>query len=462
MFTPTFAEYIHKAYGWRNVRPSVDVIMHGETVVHANVASSLWALALCEENTSHKKVMLVHTWIDVLTRAITQWNARNASRLIPIDGIAGDKLLAYIYGKAHFVHTTKLQEFVLDMYLQYFHHRHAADVHAMWRYGCQGLSVDDTFKTNIGRIATCVEGKLSYKPTHGAIMTVCSLATGMLVAAIPLRDTQSASKRVVLERILEHQCFDGAGEEGCKTTLFATDNPKADCSTFQQVAQSVHGNTAAVQMDVWHAVQRIMRHMHPDRRASWYAELDRDCKAVFYTSCYHCSSPTSNAGNWVHFPHMWQEYRAQHLRLSLRAFAFKWHDKLHAKARSAIDGLLRISTNLVAFAPYRGQLLRYGTTANEWSHLSLKRRFVRANYLRADHFRVWLCIQTLSINMQHKKFALSRLTSNHPLVALLNGAFLKVPIDFANCPAVPWILKKSFRKQYTFEDACHDDDVPMF
>jgi hypothetical protein len=112
--------------------------------------------------------------------------------------------------------------------------------------------------------------------------------------------------------------------------------------------------------------------------------------------------------------------------------------------------------HLVAFAPYRGRLLRYGTTANEWSHLSLRRRFLRANYLRQDHFRVWLRILVLSINMQHKQFAMSIMAASNPVVALLKEAFVDAPLNFAGCTTVPWILKQCFHKHH---DVRGDADV---
>jgi hypothetical protein len=279
----------------------------------------------------------------------------------------------------------------------------------------------------------------------------------MLVVAVPMRDTRSSTKGIVLEAILQQQCEDSMGEIGVKTMLFATDNPKADASTFVHASLAVHNVVAAVQMDVWHAMQRIMRHMHHDKHAAWYADLDKDCKEVFYTYCYVWNRTATEA---MRYPSMHQEHREHHVRVALRSFAFKWQDKLHGKAKVAIEGLLRISSNLVAFAPYRGRLLRYGTTANEWSHLSLKSRFLRANYVRADHFRVWL--GTLGINMQHKTFALTRLPDAHPLRTLLHQVYMSNAIDFASCTRVPWILQRTFPKSYGMQDLESDERLPLF
>jgi hypothetical protein len=281
----------------------------------------------------------------------------------------------------------------------------------------------------------------------------------MLVLAVPMRDTRSSTKGIVLEAILREQHEDAMGESGVKTSLFATDNPKADAAAFVNASVSVHNVAASVQMDVWHAMQRIMRHMKHDKHASWYCELEKDCKDVFYTYCYVWNRTSTES---IRYPCMHQEHREHHVRVALRTFAFKWQHRLHEKSKVAIEGLLRISAHLVAFAPYRGTLLRYGTTANEWSHLSLKSRFVRANYVRADHFRVWLSIQTLSINMHHKTFALTRLPESHPLRTLLQQVYRNNAIDFASCTSVPWILQQTFPKTYGMPDLERDELLPLF
>lgn len=339
-----------------------------------------------------------------------------------------------------FTDRRNVQHIISDYFFTFLKSTFEADLKVLREQFCYGISMDETFKialkSSILVQHPSVPRKTMYRPASYCLHTMHSSVTQQVCGVRFMPSKNSDAKQVLLSEIMKVQrdC-----DSSIRVQYVASDHPVGDEGLIRSTFNEVFGEDAediSVGDDLWHARQRIARHVSISQRAA-HADLKKVYGTVYKAA--NASDVTELGVGRTCTDTVVADFCA-----SLAAWEGKYATILNDAAKGAIRYATQHAHFMFAFLPHAKHITRHGTTANEHGHWTINRKFKFTSHARPDHAFHHILYTMYLYNAQAGATAISKEGTTCYDKALLSKLFVKhkgIPLQLrGNAGKPPYVM----------------------